>query len=118
MKKIILPKFPEFIRNPEFEVESDWEGFRGYMFQAPNGSQVVFWECDIEIKAPPHKHDYNEYCLVIEGTCKETIEGETQVLNPGDECVIPAGKSHWATMGPKYRAIDVFEGPRCKYKKK
>ena len=116
MPENMLANFPDFIRKPENEVETEWEGFRGYMFQSPNGSQVVFWECDIEIKAPPHKHDYEEYCLVVEGTCMETIEGVTHVLNAGDECVIPAGKMHWSTMGPKYRAIDVFGGPRCKYK--
>lgn len=109
-------KFPDVIRRPGLEVESGWEGLRGYMFEGRDGSQVIFWECDPEVKAEPHKHNYDEYCLVVEGVCKETIEGETTILNKGDECVIPAGKLHWATMGPHYRAIDVFGGPRCKYK--
>lgn len=111
-------KFPEMIRRSELEVESGWEGLRGYMFQGADGSQVIFWECDNEVKAEPHKHEYDEYCLVIEGVCKETIEEETKILKKGDECQIPAGKLHWATMGPKYRAIDFFGGPRCKYKNK
>jgi len=110
-------RFPDAIRRPAIEVESDIEGLRGYMLQGRDGSQVLFWECDTETKAKPHTHEYDEYCLVIEGVCKETIEGKTTIMNKGDECVIPAGKLHWATMGPNYRAIDFFGGPRCKYKK-
>jgi quercetin dioxygenase-like cupin family protein len=118
MKKEFNVEFPDIIRKPEFEVESPWEGLRGYMFEGRDGSQVIFWECDIEIEVPSHKHDFDEYCLVVEGTCKETVEGKTTILNKGDECVIPAGKLHWATMGPNYRAIDYFGAPRCKYKNK
>lgn len=117
MKGESKPRFPDVIRRPELAVESGWEGLTGFMFQGRDGSQVIFWECDEEIKAPPHTHDYGEYCLVVEGVCKETVEGITTVLRKGDEMVIPAGKEHWATMGPHYRAIDVFGGPRCKYKK-
>ncbi len=111
-------KFPDVVTKSELEVESGIEGLRGYMFQGCDGSQVVFWECDAETKAEPHKHNYAEYCLVVEGVCKETIEGKTTILGKGGECVIPAGKVHWATMGPNYRAIDFFGGPRCKYKNK
>jgi len=109
-------KFPDIIRRPELEVECEWEGLRGYMFEGRDGSQIVLWECDNEVKAEPHRHEFDEYCLVVEGQCIETIEGKTQILKKGDECVIPAGKEHWAVMGPKYRAIDFFGGPRCKYK--
>lgn len=69
------------------------------MFGGKNGSQIVFWECDAEIKVAPHQHDFDEYCLVVEGTCKETVERKTTVLKKGNELVIPAGKVHWAIMG-------------------
>ena len=118
MKKEPKVKFPDIIRKPELEVESPWEGLRGYMFEGCDGSQVIFWECDIEIEVPAHKHDFDEYCVVLEGTCKETTEGQTDILNKGDECVIPAGKLHWAIMGPNYRAIDYFGSSRCRYKNK
>jgi len=109
-------KFPDIIRKSKLEVESLWEGVRGYMFEGRDGSQVIFWECDSEVKVRPHKHSFDEYCLVIEGTTKEIVEGEAKILNKGDECVIPAGKLHWSIMGPNYRAIDYFGGPRCRYK--
>ena len=92
MEKESKVKFPDIIRRSELEVESEWEGLRGFMFEGPDGSQVIFWECSAEIKIGPHKHNFDEYCLVVEGVCKETIEGETKILNKGDECAIPAGK--------------------------
>lgn len=117
MKEESKVKFPDFIRQSELEVESGWEGLKGYMFEGRDGSQVVFWECDAGVTLTRHKHNFDEYCFVIEGSCKEIIEGETKVLNKGDECVIPAGKLHWAIINPKYRALDYFGGPRCRYKK-
>ncbi len=74
MKEESKVKFPNIIRKSELEVESLWEGLRGYMFEGRDGSQVVFWECDAEVKVRPHKHNFDEYCLVIEGTCKEIVE--------------------------------------------
>ena len=118
MKKEIKVKFPDIIRKSELEVESPVEGIRGYMFEGQDGSQIVFWECDDEVKFSPHKHDFDEYCLVVEGICQETIEGKTTVLRTGEEIVIPAGKLHWATLGPNYRAIDFFGAQRLKYKNK
>jgi quercetin dioxygenase-like cupin family protein len=110
-------KFPEELRKPAFEVASDIEGLRGYMFQAPDGSQVVLWECDANQEVKPHKHDFDEYCLVVEGSCEEVVEGRATILEKGDEMVIPAGKTHWATIRAGYRAIDFFGGHRLDYKR-
>ena len=117
MEKKPVVHFPSIIGRTSVEIESDIEGFRGYMFEAPDGGQVVFWECEKEVKVKPHRHDYDEYCLVVDGICEETVEGKTTILKKGDEIVIPAGKSHWANIRPNYRAIDYFGGPRFKYKK-
>ena len=110
-------KFPDIMRKPACEVESDIPGLSGYMFQGPDGSQLILWECEERVEVQPHKHDFDEYCLVVEGACEETIEGETMRLGKGDEIVIPAGKMHWAVMGPHYRAIDYFGDKRVSYKK-
>ncbi len=109
-------KFPEELRKRQFEVASDIQGMRGYMFQAPDGSQVVLWECDVDQEVKPHKHDFDEYCLVVEGRCEEVIEEQVTVLEKGEEIVIPAGKTHWATIHAGYRAIDFFGGHRLDYR--
>jgi quercetin dioxygenase-like cupin family protein len=110
-------QFPKELRKPQLEAASDIEGMRGYMFQGPDGSQVVLWECDIDLEVGPHKHDFDEYCLVVEGTCEETIEGKTTVLRKGDEIVILSGRMHWAKIKAGYRAIDFFGGERLRYRK-
>ena len=110
-------RFPDIMRKPACEVDSDIEGLHGYMFEGPDGSQLILWECDERVEVKPHKHEFDEYCLVVEGTCAETIEGETSVLRKGDEIVIPAGKTHWAVMGPNYRAIDYFGNRRVSYRR-
>ena len=116
MSKSTRVQFPDVIRDPALEVNSDIEGLSGYMFEAPNGSQIVFWECDKKTEVKPHKHDFDEYVLVVEGCCIETVEGKATVLNKGDEMVIPAGLTHGAITEPNYRSIDYFGGKRCKYK--
>ncbi len=118
MQKEVKVKFHDMIRKPEYEVETLWEGLRGYMWEGPDGSQVIFWECDTEVTSTPQKHD-EEWCVVVEGVCRLRVEGEKErILTKGDENIIAAGKSHWATMGPGYRAVDYFASPHCKYKNK
>jgi len=90
------------------------------MFEGRDGSQVIFWECDIQLESPPDKHPFDEYGLVVEGIGRETRETngkrQTKELRRGDESLIPAETVHSAVDGPNYRAIDVFGAPRCKYK--
>ena len=109
-------QFPAAIRKAALAVESDIEGFRGYLFQGADGSQAVFWESDVEAAVKPDSHDFDEYCLVVEGSCEETIDGQLRVLRAGDEIFIPAGTVHSARVLPGYRAIDYFGGPRVHYK--
>lgn len=109
-------KFFDFIRNEACEVASDIPGMRGFLYTGANGAQVVFWESDDGTVSPEHSHDYDEYCLVVEGTCEETIAGTKHVLKPGQEILIPAGQPHSAVLSKGYRAIDVFGGPRVRLK--
>ena len=109
-------QFPDFVRKSELEVESP-DGLRGFMFEGRNGSQVIFWECDAHLEIPPHTHDFDEYIVVIEGNCKEIVEGKINLLNKGDECLVPRGKLHGAIMEPNYRGIEYFGSTRFGYKK-
>ena len=108
--------FPESLRARELEVSDDIAKMVGHLFKGQNDSQIVFWECDVEMEVKPHSHNYDEYCLVVEGVCTEFIEGVKHVLRKGDEILIPAGKMHWASMTPPYRAIDYFGGNRFEYR--
>lgn len=108
--------FPDPIRARELEVRVRFEGMEGFLFAGQNGTQVVFWECTTETEVHAHSHDFDEYCIVVEGVCRETIDGKELVLKKGDEILIPAGKVHAARISPPYRAIDFFGGTRFEYK--
>ena len=111
-----LRHFPDPVRARELETGARFEGMEGFLFTGQNGSQVVFWECTTETEVQPHSHDFDEYCLVVEGVCTEIIDGKVHVLRKGDEILIPAGKVHSARISPPYRAIDFFGGNRFQYK--
>jgi quercetin dioxygenase-like cupin family protein len=108
--------FPDALRAHELEVSDSIAQMVGHLFKGQDGSQVVFWECDVEMEVKSHSHDYDEYCLVVEGVCTEFVDGVEHVLKAGDEILIPAGKKHWARMTPPYRAIDYFGGNRFEYR--
>ncbi len=109
--------FPASLRAADLEVSDEIAKMVGWLFKGQDHSQVVFWECDVEMDVKPHSHEYDEYCLVVEGACTEFVDGEKFVLRKGDEIVIPAGKTHWAHMTPPYRSIDYFGGKRFEYRK-
>jgi quercetin dioxygenase-like cupin family protein len=108
--------FPVPIRARELQVEQ-FKGMEGSLFLGQNGTQVVFWECDTESEVGPHSHDFDEYCLVVEGVCTEIVDGTEHVLRKGDEILIPARSVHSARITPPYRAIDFFGGKRLRYAK-
>lgn len=111
-------RFPSSISARELQVEARLEGMQGSLFLGQDGSQVVFWECASEAEVAPHSHDFDEYCVVVEGVCTEIVDGTEYVLRKGDEILIPAGKIHSARISPPYRAIDFFGGSRFRYERK
>jgi quercetin dioxygenase-like cupin family protein len=112
-----LHHFPAPIRARELHVEARFTGMEGSLFLGRNGSQAVFWECSTEEEVGPHSHDFDEYCVVLEGVCTEVVDGVEYILEKGDEILIPAGKVHSARITPPYRAIDFFGGNRFRYRK-
>lgn len=109
-------KFADLIRGEACEVESGIPGLRGFLYTGANGAQVVFWESDDGAVAEEHSHEYDEYCVVVQGTCEETFGGKTYLLHPGEEIMVPAGVPHKGVMSKGYRAIDVFGGQRVRLK--
>jgi quercetin dioxygenase-like cupin family protein len=106
--------FPEFMKRAAnaAQVPDTASGLEGYVFAGLDGSQMVIWECANGGASEMHVHDFDEYALVIQGTCISTIGGTKVMLNPGDECLIPAGVPHDGEYSVNYRAIDAFGAQR------
>ncbi len=111
-----MADFPEFLRNPANAVLSDEQagGIKGYVYEGADGSQVVFWQSADGGASPPHTHDFDEYCIVVQGTFRGKIGGRAVEFGPGQECFIPAGVEHEGMYSPDYRAIDGFGGRRVR----
>jgi mannose-6-phosphate isomerase-like protein (cupin superfamily) len=111
-----MTEFPQFLCNPANAAAGDEhaQGIRGYLFEGADGSQVVFWQSTDGGVSPPHTHDFDEYCIVVEGTFRGKIGGRTVEFGPGQECFIPAGVEHEGVYSSHYRAIDGFGGRRMK----
>lgn len=109
-----MNEFPEFMRRPANAVKSSNQsgGMEGYVFEGADGSQMVIWQTRDGGRSDLHTHDFDEYCVVVQGAFVGTVGGRAITLGPGDECVIPAGVPHGGEYSANYRAIDVFGGRR------
>ena len=76
-------------------------GTKGRVLQTSNATMVVF---DLEPKTiiETHKHEVEQFGVVVKGSLAMIIAGEQRILTPGDTYRIPPGSAH---------AIRVFEEP-------
>jgi len=105
--------FPEFMKRSCNAVALDTTtGMEGYVYEGVDGTQMVIWECPQGGKSEMHVHDFDEYAIVIQGTCVSNIGDKKVTLTAGDECFIPAGTPHDGVYSLNYRAIDAFGAKR------
>jgi quercetin dioxygenase-like cupin family protein len=111
-----MNEFPAFMRRSANAVEASKQagGLEGYVFEGADGSQMVIWQGHEGGRSEMHTHDYDEYCIVLQGTFVGTVGGVKVVLGPGDEGFIPAGVPHDGEYSANYRAIDAFGGRRVR----
>ena len=72
-------------------------GVKGRVVHADHATLVVF---DLAPKTivETHKHDVEQFGLVVKGSLAMVIAGEQRILTPGDTYRIPAGTAHGARV--------------------
>jgi len=72
-------------------------GVKGRVVHADHATLVVF---DLAPKTivETHKHDVEQFGLVVKGSLAMVIAGEQRILTPGDTYRIPAGAAHGARV--------------------
>jgi quercetin dioxygenase-like cupin family protein len=45
-----------------------------------------------------HKHDFDDFIVIVSGKMKLGIDGHEWVLKPGDRLDLPANTPHWAEV--------------------
>lgn len=109
-----MNQFPEFMRKSCNKVKLSIQSgeMEGHVFEGSDESQMVIWQSREGGRSETHTHDYDEYCVVVQGTFVGKVGQEMVTLGPGDECFIPAGVPHEGVYSTNYRAIDAFDGRR------
>ncbi len=110
-----MKEFPEFMKNPANRIgkESQYtEGIEGYVFNGADGSQMAFWTCYQDRTSKEHRHNFDEYFVVVQGKYIVIIEGKEEVIAAGQECHIPKGTPHSGRSFAGTRTIHCFGGKR------
>ncbi|TMC36276.1 MAG: cupin domain-containing protein, partial [Chloroflexi bacterium] len=70
-----------------------YSGAKGRVLQTDNATVVVF---DLEPKMiiETHKHEVEQFGVVVKGSLAMIIAGEQRILTPGDTYRIPPGSAH------------------------
>lgn len=74
----------------------------------------------IDVKAgssiPLHQHIHEQCSFAIEGQFEMTVNGDTQILNPGFFAIIPSNALHGGKAITNCKLIDIFSPVREDYR--
>jgi unsaturated pyranuronate lyase len=87
----------------------------GYLGRVVRGEQLTMVVFEVEPGAvlPEHRHENEQFGMVIEGSLGFRVGGETRTLGPGEIWCIPAHMPHTVTGGETGAVVlDVFSPPR------
>jgi len=122
-----MDDFPAFMKSPANRIATSSQatpGVEGYVFEGADGSQMAFWTCRQAAVSTAHRHDFDEYMLVVQG-CYTLIfhdgdpaAGESGVprrvpVRAGEEYFIPKGQWHSGEPVAGTRTIHCFGGRRA-----
>lgn len=105
---------------PFIEIESlrAKEVFPGYTGRAihTGTATYMFWKVDEGATVPEHSHVHEQFANVLQGAFELTIDGQTQLLEPGKVGVIPSHVKHSGRAITYCELLDVFLPEREDYK--
>ena len=96
----------------EIEILKIWDGVHG---RAATGAQaaLVHLVLDPDTVVPEHRHPHEQTGILLGGSLRFTVAGETKELEPGDMWVIPGDTPHTVTAGPRGATlVELFAPPR------
>jgi quercetin dioxygenase-like cupin family protein len=82
------------------------------------GERLMVVQVSLEegVVVPAHRHPHEQITYIVEGQLAMEVEGQTQVLGPGDSLLFPGDVEHGATAIERTLVIDTFSPPREDYK--
>ena len=87
-------------------------GVRGRVVHASHATMVVY-DYAPKTVVETHKHDVEQFGVVVKGSLAMVIAGEQRILRPGDTYRIPPGAAHGARVFEEAtQVVDVWAPPR------
>jgi quercetin dioxygenase-like cupin family protein len=87
-------------------------GVRGRVVHANHATLIVYDYAPKTI-VETHKHDVEQFGVVVKGSLAMVIAGEQRILRPGDTYRIPPGSAHGARVFEEAtQVVDVWAPPR------
>ncbi len=77
---------------------------------------IAYWDFEAGAELPAHQHPHEQVCTVIAGRFELTIEGHSQILEPGKVAVIPSQHLHAGRALSACQIIDTFYPVREDYR--
>lgn len=91
------------------------KGIKGRYFHTDSNT-VGFVDIEKGAILPAHSHVHEQITQITEGQLEMTIDGKTQVLEPGTILFIPSNVVHSAVALTDCRVTDIFSPVREDYK--
>ena len=94
------------------------EVFTGYKGRAihTGTATYMFWKVDAGAAVPEHSHMHQQVANVLQGVFELTVDGQTELLQPGKIAVIPTNVKHSGRAVTYCELLDVFYPEREDYK--
>ena len=73
---------------------------------------VVMYRFDRGLSWPPERHEAEQGGYIISGKVKSTIEGNENILGPGESYMIPSNALHVSEFLEETILLDIFSPPR------
>ena len=104
-----------FINLEELPSKELIKGFHGRAIHTGTMT-FMYWTVQPGAVMPPHSHVHEQIAHVLQGIFELTIDGETQILEPGKVAVIPPHVEHGGKAVTHCELLDVFHPEREDYK--
>jgi len=87
-------------------------GVKGRVVHGQQATMIVYDYAPKTI-VETHKHDVEQFGVVVKGSLAMVIAGEQRILMPGDSFRVPAGTAHGARVFEEAtQVVEVFAPPR------
>ena len=104
---------------PDLKTRDSKELLPGILARTFWGQEMLAALVDLDphTELPVHSHPHEQLGMVIEGQIQFNIDGQIQILHPGDVYLVPGGVQHGAqTFDQPVKVMDVFSPVREEYK--